>query len=152
MQAAHAPVRGGRFLGSYQHQLDEKGRVSLPASFRREAADQRFVLVQPYPPALALYPEGGWVQVEARLSELMGKDAEARVYVLSIMANAVEVVVDAQGRILIPQRLKEAAGLDGQVLLVGAIDKVELWNPDRFESAVTAYTGRFDGFAPQIFR
>lgn len=152
MQAAHAPVRGGRFLGSYQHQLDEKGRVSLPASFRREAADQRFVLVQPYPPALALYPEGEWVKVEERLSELMGKDAEARLYVLSIMANAVEVVVDAQGRILIPQRLKEAAALDGQVLLVGAIDKVELWNPDRFESAVAAYTGRFDGFAPQIFR
>ncbi|MGH7574245.1 MAG: division/cell wall cluster transcriptional repressor MraZ [Longimicrobiales bacterium] len=152
MQAAHAPVRGGRFLGSYQHQLDEKGRVSLPASFRREAADQRFVLVQPYPPALALYPELEWLKVEDRLSELMGKDADARLYVLSIMANAVEVVVDAQGRILIPQRLKEAAELDGQVLLVGAIDKVELWNPDGFERAVTASTGRFDRFAPQIFR
>lgn len=152
MQAGRAPVRGGKFLGSYQHQLDEKGRVSLPASFRREAADQRFVLVQPYPPALALYPEVEWMKVEERLSDLMGRDAEARLYVLSIVANAVEVVLDGQGRILIPQRLKEAAELDGQVMLVGAIDKVELWNPARFEAAVGGYTGRFDRFAPQIFR
>ena len=72
MQGTGGPSRGVKFLGSYTHQIDEKGRVSLPASFRREAADQRFVLVQPYPPALALYPELEWGQVEERLTELMG--------------------------------------------------------------------------------
>jgi MraZ protein len=152
MQASHAPARGGKFLGSYQHQLDEKGRVSLPAPFRREAIDQRFVLVQPYPPALALYPELEWMRVEERLSELQARNSQARMYVLSVVASALEVVPDAQGRILIPQRLKEAAELDGQVLLVGAIDKIELWNPKRFEEAVARSTGGFDGFAPQIFR
>ncbi len=152
MQAAHAPARAGKFLGSYQYQLDEKGRVSLPAPFRRDTADQRLVLVQPYPPALALYTELGWLRVEERLSELMGKNPAARIYVLSVMSNAVEVVLDAQGRILIPQRLKAAAELDGQVLLVGAIDKIELWNPKRFEEAVAGHAGGFDAFAPQIFR
>ena len=152
MQATHAPARAGKFLGSYQHQLDDKGRISLPAPFRREAADQRFILLQPYPPALALYPEGEWLKVEQRLSELLGRSAEARMYVLSIVANAVEVIPDGQGRILIPQRLKDAAELDGQVLLVGSIDKVELWNPKRFEAAVAGYAGEFDAFAHQIFR
>jgi MraZ protein len=150
--AAHAPARAGKFLGSYQHQLDEKGRVALPAPFRREAADQRFVLVQPYPPALSLYPEVEWMKVEERLSELVAKNPSARMYVLSVVANALEVLPDAQGRILIPQRWKEAAELDGQVLLVGAIDKVELWNPKRFEAAIAGNAGGFDAFVPQIFR
>ena len=151
MQGAHAPSRGVKFLGSYLHQLDDKGRVALPAPFRREAADQRFILVQPYAPALTLYPEVEWIQVELRLSELLGKNPEARMYVLSVVANAVEVVPDGQGRILVPQRLKESAELDGSVLLIGAIDKVELWNPQRWEEAL-ASSQRFEQFTHQIFR
>ncbi len=166
MQSASSPSRGLRYLGSYLFQMDEKGRVALPAAFRRgpnaepaargatakETPEQRFVLIQAYAPSLALYPESEWAGVEERLRELMGHQPEARMYVLSVMANAVEVAPDAQGRILIPARLKEAAELEGQVLLVGAIDKVELWNPKRFEAAVSAGSAGFDRFAPQIFR
>jgi MraZ protein len=141
-----------KFLGSYTFQLDGKGRVSLPAAFRREAPDQRFVLVQAYAPALALYPEREWALVEERLRELLKHQPESRYFVLSVMANALEVSPDAQGRILIPQRLQEAAGLDGQVLLVGAIDKIEIWSPGRFEETVQAGAGEFQRFAPQIFR
>jgi MraZ protein len=152
MQGTGGPSRGVKFLGSYQHQIDEKGRVSLPASFRREAADQRFVLVQPYPPALALYPEVEWSQVEERLTEMVGRDPEARMYVLSAMANAVEVTPDAQGRILIPARLKDAAGLESTVLLVGAINKVELWAPETFTEAVATQSRKFERFTSQLFR
>lgn len=141
-----------KFLGSYTYQIDEKGRVALPAAFRREAPDQRFVLVQAYPPALALYPESEWAGVEERLRELLRHQPEARMYVLSVMAGAVEVVPDSQGRILIPLRLKEAAELDGQALLVGAIDKIEIWRPERFEEALREGAGQFARFAPQIFR
>lgn len=144
--------RSSKFIGSFLHQLDEKGRVSLPASFRREVPDQSFVLVQPYPPALALYPESEWSAVEERLRELVKHRPEARMWVLSMMTKAVEVVPDSQGRILIPSRLVEAAGLDGQVQMVGAIDKVELWNPERFEAAVSEEAEDFSQFAPQVFR
>jgi MraZ protein len=152
MDTAGALTKGVKFVGSYQHQLDEKGRVSLPASFRREAADQRYVLVQAFPPALTLYPDITWLEVERRLAELQAKNPAARMYVLSVMANAVEVVPDAQGRILIPVRLKEAAKLDGQVMLVGAIDKVEIWNPASFATAVQGQAGQFEQYGPQIFR
>ena len=152
MQGTGGPSRGVKFLGSYTHQIDEKGRVSLPASFRREAGDQRFVRVQPYPPALALYPELEWGQVEERLTDLMGRQDDARMYVLSVMAKAVEVSPDAQGRILIPARLKEAAGLTSSVLLVGAINKVELWAPEKFEEAVAAESQKFEPFTAQLFR
>ncbi|MEX1182301.1 MAG: division/cell wall cluster transcriptional repressor MraZ [Gemmatimonadota bacterium] len=144
-------MRGGKFLGSFQHQLDEKGRLSLPAQFRREATDQRFVLVQAYPPALALYPETEWLEVEERMQTMM-RDPSARLWVLSVMSNAVEVTPDTQGRILIPAPLRAAADLNGQALLVGAINKVEIWNPATFEEAVRGASPGFDKFAADIFR
>ena len=142
----------GKFLGSYLYQLDEKGRVSLPAAFRREAADQRFVLLQPYPPSLALYPEGEWGQVEERVRDLLKHQPEARMWVLRMMSGAVECAPDSQGRILIPAKLKEAAQLENQVMLVGAIDKVEIWNPHLFESAVGQEADQFSQYGPKIFR
>ena len=151
MAASHSP-RGAKFVGSFVHQLDEKGRLALPASYRREAADQRFMLIQAYAPALALYPEVAWLEVEERLRDLVARNPEARMYALSVLSSVVDVVPDAQGRILIPARLQELAELNGQVLLVGAIDRVELWNPGRFEEEVAAQAGRFEQFAPQIFR
>lgn len=152
MEADFSPMRGVKFVGSYTHQVDEKGRVSLPASFRREAADQRFVLYPAFPPALTLYPDLTWMDIEKRLSELQSKNPEARMYVLSVMSNAVEVTPDAQGRILIPARLKEIAQLDGQVMLVGAIDRIELWHPPAFEAALQGESKQFEQFTPQVFR
>lgn len=140
------------FLGSYTYALDEKGRVSLPAPFRREAEEQRFVLLQVYPPALALYPESAWREVEDRLRGVLRNDPAARLWVLRVMSSAVEVTPDGQGRILIPSRLQESANLRGQVLMVGAIDKVELWNPSEFEGAVGGKEEEFERYAPQIFR
>ena len=151
MVGTRSPVRGGKFLGSFQHQLDEKGRLSLPAQFRREATDQRFILVQAYAPSLALYPETEWLEVEERMQTMM-RDPAARMWVLSVMSNAVEVAPDAQGRILVPAPLRAAAELDGQALLVGAINKVEIWNPARFEEAVRGTVGDFNKFAADIFR
>jgi len=151
MAGSRSPLRGGKFLGRYLHQLDEKGRLSLPAPYRRESADQRFILVQPYPPSLALYPEGEWVGVEERLQDML-RDPQGRLWVLKVLSNATEVVPDAQGRILIPQNLREAAGLGGQALLVGAINKVEVWNPELFEAATRVDASKFEGQVTSIFR
>jgi MraZ protein len=145
-------MRGVKFVGSHTHQIDDKGRVSLPAAFRREAADQRFVLFPAFPPALTLYPEQSWMDVERRLAEMQAKNPEARMYVLSVMSSAVELTPDAQGRILIPARLKEIAQLTNQVTVVGAIDKIELWNPALFEAAMVGNVTPFEKFAPQVFR
>ena len=151
MAGSRSPVRGGKFLGSYQHQLDEKGRLSLPAPFRREATDQRFILVQAHPPALALYPEAEWLEVEGRM-EALQRDRKGQLWVLSVMANAVEVAPDAQGRILIPAPLRLAAELEGQALLVGAINKVEIWNPAKFAEAVRGIEPGLSHYAAEIFR
>ncbi|HWV58641.1 MAG TPA: division/cell wall cluster transcriptional repressor MraZ [Longimicrobiales bacterium] len=140
------------FLGSYTYQLDEKGRVSLPAAFRREVGDQSFVLLHAYPESLALYPQEEWREVEERLRDLLKHQPGMRLGVLSALSNAAEVVPDAQGRILIPARMQEAIGLKGQALLVGVMTRIEIWDPARFEEAMRAGAGDFATFAPQIFR
>jgi MraZ protein len=139
------------FLGSYLHQMDDKGRVSLPAAFRRDAAEGPMVLVQVHPEALTLYPADTWREVEERLRDLLRRQPGSRAYVLGITARAVEVVPDKQGRILVPQRLAASAAIDGAALLVGMIDRVELWNPERFESLVNTPSEEFDRFTSQVF-
>jgi MraZ protein len=139
------------FLGSYQHQVDEKGRLSLPASFRRESAEQPMVLVHVFPDALTLYPEPAWAEVQVRLREAMRLQPQARAWVLRVTANAVEVVPDKQGRILVPQRLQEAVGIAGPTLVVGAIDRIELWNPDRFAATTEQAAPDGERLVHQIF-
>jgi MraZ protein len=138
-------------LGSYLHQIDEKGRVSLPAAFRREGSERPMVLVQVHADALTLYPSEAWEEVEARLRELMRLQPGSRSWVLGVTANAAEVAPDKQGRILVPQRLLTAVGLDGSALLVGVIDRVEIWNPSRFEAAVGGKAQDFERFTHQVF-
>lgn len=139
------------YLGSFQHQIDEKGRLSLPAQFRRENPDQTLVLVHVFPNALTLYPEDSWAEVERRLREMMRLNPAARSYVLGVTANAVETSPDKQGRILIPQRLQDAVGIAGPTLIVGAIDRIELWNPERFAAAVSEPVQDAERFTHQIF-
>lgn len=121
------------FLGSYLHQLDEKGRIALPAAFRRNTGDEALVLIQQEDPALVLYPNSTWVKKAEKLMEFMDRSPESRDSVLHLLANATEVAADKQGRILIPERLQYAAKLEGQALIVGVINKIELWNPQLFE-------------------
>lgn len=139
------------YLGSFQHQIDEKGRLSLPAQFRRENPEQTLVLVHVFPNALTLYPEKSWAEVENRLREMMRLQPAARSYVLGVTANAVEVVPDKQGRILVPPRLQEAVGISGPTLIVGAIDRIELWSPERFAATVAEPVADADRFTHQIF-
>lgn len=139
------------FLGSYVHQVDDKGRLSLPASFRRGVQEESLVVVKAHDGALTLYPESTWVEVEGRLLELLRLQPNSRPYVLRITADAVEVSPDKQGRILIPQRLLEQVGVEDTVLLVGVIDRIEVWNPDRFEGAVSDRKDEFEGYTHQVF-
>ena len=143
------PVNG--FVGQYEHQMDEKGRVSLPAAFRREAGSDHFVLLQWEEAYLTLFPESEWAGVQERLIEYRRNDPQAWNQVRLIVSNAVEVSPDKQGRILVPAGLQEAAGLSGTVLLSGNLDRVELWNPSTYREAVQEKAGDLEQFAHRLF-
>jgi MraZ protein len=139
------------FVGQYEHQMDEKGRVSLPFSFRREAESDRFVLLQWEPDYLTLFTASKWVEVQARLLQFRGGDPQAWNQVRLIVANAVEVSPDKQGRILVPAALQTAAGLSGTVLLSGNIDRVELWDPAKYREQVQAKAPDLQNLAHRLF-
>ncbi len=131
--------------------MDEKGRVSLPAAFRREADEDRFVLLQWEKPYLTLFPESKWNEVQERLMEFRKNNPEAWNQVRVVVSGAVEVAPDKQGRILVPAPLQRAAGLAGTVLLSGNIDRVEIWDPDTYREAVQEQTGDLEQFAHRLF-
>ncbi len=132
--------------------MDEKGRVSLPSAFRREAGENPFVLLQWEKPYLTLFPHVVWAEVRARLLEFRKGQRESWNHVREIVSNAHEVSPDKQGRILVPSPLKEAAGLEGTVVLSGNIDRIELWNADLYRSTVQSASGEeLERFALRIF-
>jgi len=141
----------GGFLGRYRYSLDAKGRVSLPAAFQRHAESDAFVLIRFHPEALTLYPEEAWTGVEARLREMVERRPEFRPHVLRLTGNAVRTSPDGKGRILIPDHLRAEAGLEDEALIVGALDKIEIWDPERFEEHTAGEDEEFDRLAASIF-
>lgn len=131
--------------------MDEKGRVSLPAAFRKGGEGERFLLVQWEEPYLTLFPAEAWRRVQERLLEYRKSDPAAWAHVREVASNATEVSPDKQGRILIPANLQAKANLKGTVVLNGNLDRVEIWNPDDFRRSLEARAPGFERFARQIF-
>ena len=131
--------------------MDEKGRVSLPSAFRREADGDRFVLLQWEKPYLTLFPTAKWEEVQQRLLDYRRTNPEGWNQVRVIVSGAVEVAPDKQGRILVPASLQQAAALEGTVLLTGNIDRVELWRPETYRSVVQEQAGDLDQFSHRLF-
>jgi MraZ protein len=121
------------FLGRYEYQLDEKGRVSLPADYRRKVDGAPFVLLQWKPTHLTLFPMHVWEGVQERLLALRRERPELEATLRDVTSRATEVSPDKQGRILIPAWFKDRARLDGGILLIGAMDRIEIWNPETFQ-------------------
>jgi len=142
----------GGYLGSYLNQVDEKGRITLPAAFRKGAeAGASFVLIQAYPDALTLYPTENWGEVQQRMRDLALRRPNKRHALLSLTANAQEVTPDKQGRILIAERLRSQVGISTEARLVGALDKIEIWDPVRFERAIEGTEGDIGSIAGSLF-
>jgi MraZ protein len=140
------------FLGTYEHQLDEKGRVSLPSAFRSGEEGERLVLIKNEQPCVSVFPMAIWVEVQARLLEFRKVDEEKWNAVRAILARAAEVAPDKQGRILVPSWLKDAAEIQGTVVLVGNIDRVEMWSPALYREHVQSASDEvFKRYGRQLF-
>ena len=139
------------FLGRYEKRLDDKGRLSLPVPFRRGAADGPLVLLQYQAPALTLFPEASWTPIRDRLTEFRRSEPAAAAQVRRITSFAVEVTPDKLGRILIPAWLQQAASLDGEVLVVGSLDRIEVWSPRLFDSHLEDASADTSEFMHRIF-
>ena len=120
------------FMGEYNHTIDAKGRLIVPSKFR-EALGDTFVVTTGLDGCLFVYDNEEWKLFEEKLRALPITNKEARQFVRFFLAGAAEVEVDKQGRILIPNVLREFAGLAKDVALVGVGSRIEIWSRERFE-------------------
>ncbi|PWB78271.1 MAG: division/cell wall cluster transcriptional repressor MraZ [Candidatus Methylomirabilota bacterium] len=126
------------FRGSFEHAIDDKGRLSIPARYReilKRRRERELILVDPlFDACIVAYPIKTWQQVEQNLLSNGNSDKKFREYARLISAHAVESTVDSQGRILIPPQLRGKAELHRDVVIVGVLDKIEIWNRERWTS------------------
>ena len=111
--------------------MDAKGRIAVPARYRQtlqELCDGRLVITLDRSGCLLLYPEPEWLEVESQLRKLPSTSVNARTLQRVMVGHATELELDKQGRVLLPPVLREAADLDRHVMLVGQLNKFELWN------------------------
>ncbi len=118
-------------IGEYTHVIDDKKRVSLPSKFRKEIG-KKVVITHGLDNCLFLYSQKQWMNVAAKLSSLSIGKAQSRGFNRFMLAGAVEVEVDSIGRILIPDFLKEFAGLAEKVIIAGVNDRAEIWDETRW--------------------
>jgi len=121
------------FLGEFVHTLDSKGRLTVPAKYRAEL-DAGMVVTRGMDRCLAVFPMAKWKELSGRVSGLPMTDRRARALKRFLFASASDVSPDKQGRILIPPRLREYADLDGEVVVAGLNDHIEIWNPQAWSS------------------
>ena len=119
------------FMGTYEHGLDAKGRVIIPAKLRDELGSS-FVTTLGLDGCLYAYPMNEWEKFLEKLEKLPG-NKDARTLQRLFMANAATVDVDKQGRALIPTGLREKAGLEKDIVFIGVLSKIEIWSKDRIE-------------------
>lgn len=117
------------FLGRHSHNLDEKGRLALPARYRDELRDG-VVITRGFDNCLLVYPMAAWAPLAERVSALSIGDPDVRLLRRMLFANATDLMLDRQGRILVPAELRAHAGLDREAIVVGMHSFIEIWSPD----------------------
>ncbi|MGE3537491.1 MAG: division/cell wall cluster transcriptional repressor MraZ [Candidatus Tectimicrobiota bacterium] len=125
-------------LGEYHLTLDDKGRLSVPASLRHTLHelyapdDATLVVTKFFENCLVLYPKAEWLTIQKQLLDLPN-EGSARAFMRQFCASANVCALDRQGRVLIPPKLRQYADIDGDALMIGMVRKLELWSPRRWE-------------------
>jgi MraZ protein len=119
------------FLGEFEHTVDDKGRLTIPARFRRRLA-AGLVVTKGIDPCLWLYPADGWSELAERISALPRTDPKAREFRRQVFGGASDVEPDKQGRVNLPPYLRQYAHIDNQAVVVGLHDYCEIWNPEQW--------------------
>ncbi|WP_079203103.1 MULTISPECIES: division/cell wall cluster transcriptional repressor MraZ [Pseudomonas] len=130
------------FRGANAISLDAKGRLAMPSRYRDElvsrCAGQLIVTIDAIDPCLCVYPLAEWEQIENKLRELASFREENRRLQRLLIGNAVDLELDASGRFLVPPRLREYARLDKRAMLVGQLNKFQLWDEDTWNAVADA--------------
>ncbi len=120
------------FLGEYNHSMDEKGRLAIPVKFRNELANGA-VVTRGLDECLFLYTKSEWEVIAQKISKLPVSQKNTRAYSRLMLAGAMEVELDKQGRIILPEYLRKYSGLNKKSVIAGLYNRIEIWDEEKWE-------------------
>ncbi len=142
------------FRGRSTHNLDAKGRLSIPARFKdilRAKYDMKLIVTN-LPSCLAAYPVEEWKAVEEQFSRFRFGPPKVLAFKRYLLGAAIDCALDGQGRILLPATLRQEAGIVREVVLVGMLNYFEIWSKDLLESQLTETKENFDAISDDIIK
>ena len=147
-----AAVANATFSGSFDHSLDSKGRVIIPASFREALGDDFTITINPSKTAVAIYPKEVWEQQQQKLAKInpldkMGQQYARYVLSVSFTGNS----MDAQGRVLIPIKLRGKIGLSRDIVFVGLTSFIEIWDAEVYQRSEAQTEEQFDSLVDYMY-
>ena len=141
------------FYGEYQHSIDRKGRVILPAKIRdvcKELGVERFFLTRGLDKCIFMFSEDEWRTQEQKFKTMSFTKQESRNFNRIIFSGAIDVVPDKQGRFIVPQYLKDYASIKRDVIVIGVSNRIELWDSKNWQGFYTNSSGSFEQIAENM--
>ncbi len=149
--------RTNTFIGEYHYSVDSKGRMNVPAKFRQALSpdsDSTFVITRGLDQCIWIYPLEEWERIEENLRSLTFLRPKERDFIRQIVRWATPTQYDKQGRVMLPSPLLEMSGVSDQVVIIGMLNKIEVWSPDviddRYDTFLDLTDDDFESLATQI--
>lgn len=141
------------FKGQEQYSIDAKGRVNVPSKMRKAlspSANDTFVITRGVDECIVAYPFDEWKKYEEKFEQLNQYDEKNRYFLRVLLMWSEDVKIDAQQRIALPKALIEFAGIDKQVAIIGMIDHIEFWNPEKFRAYLSSQDESYGDVAGKV--
>jgi MraZ protein len=143
------------FKGSYAYSVDSKGRINIPARLRKYVspeANDTFVITRGYDQCLYLYPQDEWTRLEQDIRQLSSTNPKHRFFMRRLLEWATESQLDAQFRITLPKDILQFAGIENDVLIIGVLEHIEVWNPRIYEAYLTTQEESYEAVAQTVLQ
>lgn len=137
------------FIGEYSHNLDEKGRLAIPKKFRADLS-QGAVVTRGLDSCLFLYTKAEWEKLAEKLAQLPFSQANTRAFARLMLAGAMDVEVDTQGRVMLPGYLRDFAGLSKSVTVAGLYNRLEIWDEEKWKKYTASTEAESTSIAEQM--
>lgn len=141
------------FRGQFTYSIDDKGRLAIPAKLRKQItaeANDTFVMVKGFSRCIDLYPLDEWQKIEEKLLQLNLFNEQHTKFLRMLSSFASDDKMDSQSRILIPKKLLEYAEIEKEVIILGALKKIEVWNPKNFENYLMSSPETYEEIAAKV--